>query len=289
MKSLAKTIQIFLPSGDPTGIRMAEITTRIVRVFEVPRALLAEFLKMPEASGGAVYFLFGTDNEAAKPQVYIGQTGDLKSRLLKHNKEKGFWQRAVVVLSRAESLTTTHSQYLEKLCILRAKEAGRFVIENDTKGNKLNTARPLESECEDLFETAQVLMGTLGYPTFTAPGATHKTDAEAEIFFCSAAGTDARGEYTAEGMVVLTGSKARLTVTENFKDTPSAKARQALISAGVLKQQGAHFVFTENYSFGSPSTAAAIIVGNSMNGWVTWKTKAGKTLDAVKRQTPIAT
>ncbi|MFN6331688.1 MAG: hypothetical protein ACK45A_07960 [Planctomyces sp.] len=35
---------MFLPSGDPQGIRMAEITTRIVQVIEVPRSLLDQFL-----------------------------------------------------------------------------------------------------------------------------------------------------------------------------------------------------------------------------------------------------
>ena len=59
MQARAKTIQIFLPSGDPQGIRQAEITTRIVRLIEVPRALLKDFLAMPESDGGAVYFLFG--------------------------------------------------------------------------------------------------------------------------------------------------------------------------------------------------------------------------------------
>ncbi|MDI1258298.1 hypothetical protein [Aquabacterium sp.] len=42
MQPRAKTIQIFLPSGDPQGIRQAEITTRIVRLIEVPRALLKD-------------------------------------------------------------------------------------------------------------------------------------------------------------------------------------------------------------------------------------------------------
>lgn len=37
MNAHPQTIQIFLPSGDPQGIRVAEITTRIVRVIEVPR------------------------------------------------------------------------------------------------------------------------------------------------------------------------------------------------------------------------------------------------------------
>jgi hypothetical protein len=38
MSSTPKTIQIFQPSGEPHGIRIAEITTRIVQVIE-PRGL----------------------------------------------------------------------------------------------------------------------------------------------------------------------------------------------------------------------------------------------------------
>ena len=48
MTATPKTIQIFLPGGDPRGIRVAEITTRIVQVIEVPRSLLQDFLRMPE-------------------------------------------------------------------------------------------------------------------------------------------------------------------------------------------------------------------------------------------------
>jgi hypothetical protein len=50
MTSTPKTIQIFLPSGEPHGIRIAEITTRIVQVIEVPRSLLADFLAMEQSS-----------------------------------------------------------------------------------------------------------------------------------------------------------------------------------------------------------------------------------------------
>jgi hypothetical protein len=38
MNAIPKTIQIFLPGGDPQGIRVAELTTRIVQVIEVPRS-----------------------------------------------------------------------------------------------------------------------------------------------------------------------------------------------------------------------------------------------------------
>lgn len=281
MQARAKTIQIFLPSGDPQGIRQAEITTRIVRLLEVPRALLKDFLAMPESSGGAVYFLFGDADESAKPQVYIGQSTDLKKRLVKHQKEKDFWQRAVVMLSRADSLTTTHSQYLERICIQRAKEANRFIIENDTNGNKLNTTRPMEAECEELFETCETLMSTLGFQLFEKPA---KPPEGASIYTCTASGTDARAQYTSEGMAVMKGSKARGQVTDSFKDKGFHVLRKQLEAEGILKAAGDQLVFTQDYLFKSPSAAAAIVVGNNMNGWLSWKNKDGKTLDAVVRQ-----
>ncbi|WP_415266615.1 GIY-YIG nuclease family protein [Acidovorax sacchari] len=281
MASSAKTIQIFLPSGDPQGIRQAEITTRIVRLIEVPRALLKNFLAMPESAGGAVYFLFGDAEESVKPQVYIGQTSDLKKRLVKHQKEKDFWQRAVVMLSRADSLTTTHSLYLEGLCIQRAKEASRYVVENDTNGNKLNTTKPMEAECEELLETGETLMSTLGFQVFEKPV---KPAEASNLYFCTASGTDARAQYTPEGMAVLKGSKARGQVTDSFKDKGFHVLRKQLEAAGVLKPAGQQLVFTQDYVFKSPSAAAAIVVGNNMNGWISWKNKDGKTLDAVVRQ-----
>jgi hypothetical protein len=38
----AKTIQIYLPTGEPRGIRIAEITTRIVQAILIPRSELAK-------------------------------------------------------------------------------------------------------------------------------------------------------------------------------------------------------------------------------------------------------
>ena len=94
-----QTIQIYLPAGDPRGMRVAEITTRIVRVIEVPRSQLGEFIKMPEAQQVAVYFLLGELSEAGLPRVYIGQSGSIGARLVQHNQGKDFWNRALVVLA----------------------------------------------------------------------------------------------------------------------------------------------------------------------------------------------
>ncbi|GEN64196.1 DUF4357 domain-containing protein [Acetobacter oeni] len=40
MPNYPRTIQIYLPSGDPQGIRVAAITTRILQLIEIPRANL---------------------------------------------------------------------------------------------------------------------------------------------------------------------------------------------------------------------------------------------------------
>lgn len=75
-----RTIQIFLPLGDPRGIRVAELTTNIVQVMEVPRPLLADFFTMPEAKQVGLYLLINDEDEES-PAAYIGQTGDLINRL----------------------------------------------------------------------------------------------------------------------------------------------------------------------------------------------------------------
>ncbi len=95
MSQTPKTIQIFLPSGEPHGIRIAEITTRIVQVIEVPRSLLADFLAMEQSSQVGVYVLVGEETGDDDRRVYVGQPGDQRARLAQHHQKKGFCQRAL--------------------------------------------------------------------------------------------------------------------------------------------------------------------------------------------------
>jgi hypothetical protein len=80
-------------------MRVAEITTRIIRVIEVPRSQLGEFIKTPEAQQVGVYFLLGELSEVGLPRVYIGQSGSVGTRLVQHNQSKDFWNRVMVVIS----------------------------------------------------------------------------------------------------------------------------------------------------------------------------------------------
>jgi hypothetical protein len=97
----------------------------------------------------------------------------------------------------------------------------------------------------------------------------------------NAKGIVAKGLPTSEGFVVIAGSGA---VVGEVASCPSAvlSMRAALVQNGVLKPSGEGYVFTQDYVFGSPSTAAAVVQGRSANGRVDWRDSKGRTLNEIQ-------
>lgn len=279
-----QTIQIYLPAGNPRGMRVAEITTRIVRVVEVPRSQLADFLQMPEAQQVGVYFLVGDLSETGQPRAYIGQSGSVGTRLVQHNQGKDFWNRALVVTSLTNSMTQTHALFLEWFAIAAATQAGRYSLENGNTGARPHTPAPLEADCHEIHETAATLLATLGQPVFEPLTQASSMSAPRELFYCKGSGADGVGEYTSEGFVVLTGSRGRLENVPSIQGTSAERFRKQLVTEGILVAQGNSLAFTRDHLFSSPSMAAMALMGRSANGWVEWKNTQGQTLDEVKRQ-----
>ena len=160
-------------------MRVADITKRIFRVIEVPRA-------------------------------YIGQSGNVGNRLVQHNQNKDFWNRAMVVISLTNSMTQTHALFLEWFAIAEATKAGRYSLENGNTGSQPYTPAPLQADCHEIHETAATLLATLGQPIFEPLTNAPTAKGEAELFYCKGSGADGVGEYTTEGFVVLKGSKGRI-------------------------------------------------------------------------------
>jgi predicted GIY-YIG superfamily endonuclease len=286
MSSTPKTIQIFLPSGEPHGIRIAEITTRIVQVLEVPRSLLADFLAMEQSSQVGVYVLAGEETGDDDRRVYVGQSGDLRARLAQHHQKKDFWQRALVLISRTNSLTQTHALFLEWHALQQLRKVGRFRDENGTSGSRPHTPAPLEADCMEIFETGSTLFSTLGFPLFDPLATAKEAENLAELFFCRSpgAGVDGRGLYTPEGFVVLAGSVGRLENVPSIQGTNDGRVRERLIAAGVMEvSEAGTITFPRDHLFRSPSSAASALLGRTANGWREWKNAQGRTLSQVKR------
>lgn len=283
MSARPQTIEIFLPGGDPRGIRVAEITTRIVQVVDVPRSLLGEFNAMPESGFSALYFLLSDADGMAGRRVYVGRSDRLRSRLETHHRSKEFWERALILLVSTKGLTQAHAAYLEWQSIREATRAGRYIVENANGGSKPHVPRSLQAACSEIFETGQVLVATLGHPIFEALGVGRDQPGGAEVLYCKRSGADGRGLYTPEGFVVLKGSSGRSQVVPQLVDTPDARARQNLIDAGVVSVAGDRMTFTKDHLFGSPSSAATALMARTANGWKEWETKDGTTLDEKHR------
>lgn len=281
MKAHPQTIQIFLPAGDPQGTRVAEITTRIVRVIEVPRSLLGEFMKMPEAEQVGVYFLFGEDEDAGSLRCYVGQTGSLKARLAQHNASKEFWNRALIAVSLTNSLTNTHASYLEWLSIRDALAAGRYVMENGNAGARPHTPAPMQADCSEIHATIGVLLSTLGYPVFDplAKPVSATPGQDANLYYCRARGADGRGQYTEEGFVVLKGSHGRVDTTPSYM----SRSRERLLKQGVLVVEGDRLRFQRDHLFKTPSGASDCLSGGNTNGWLEWRRADGRTLQELER------
>ncbi len=289
-----QTIQIFLPDGDPQGIRIASITTRIVQLIEIPRLRLADFLAMSEAGHVGLYLLFGEDDETGHAKAYIGQTGNLGARLKQHHDGKDFWNRALVALSLTHSLTVTHAHYLEWLAINRAAQAGRCKLENSTIGTRPHTPAAMEAECREIFETIDILLTTLGHPVFEAlvsnKAAKHsleevshlsritERDHPEKTVYLRNEKANATGVYTETGFIVLKGSWGRAPSSHLSLTAATQKKRQDLLDNGHLQVIEERLCFLTDLSFNSPSAAGTMVNGRSTNGWVEWKDDCGRPL-----------
>lgn len=283
MNQRGQTIQIYCPTGEPRGVRIAEITTRIVQAAVVPRSKLDQALPRDEFTGVGVYFLFG-ETDDGEPLVYIGEADNCANRLKQHHQDsnKDFWNTAVVIGSRTGSLTKAHARLLEFLSIKQASEAGRYQLANGNAGSQPPIPEWMQADVMEVFETAGTLLSTLAYPVFDAKASRDSADGglnndKSIPFYCNGRGIDATATYTEDGMTVLKGSKAAIDVVPSYGSADNRR-RQRLIDEGILKLQDDHLVLTRDFTFSSPSAAGVILAGRSMNGWTSWRDAAGQTL-----------
>ena len=227
-----------------------------------------------------VYFLFGNTEDGSKPLVYIGEGEDCYKRIRSHNRNKDFWTHCVIITTKTDEYTKTDGKYMEHHCLEIAKKIGRYAIDNDTGSKKPSITESREYDLLDNFETAKVLLSTLGYPLFEEK---RRAKSSKELFTCKGKQAIATGEITDDGLVVHKSGKC------NLKETPTAGKwitgmRQRLVDDGTLKEENGVLVFQSDYIFNSPSAAAGTILARRANGWKEWKNKDGKTLDELKRK-----
>ena len=244
-------------------------------MFVVPRSNLSYLNTQEKLQKPAFYILLGED-EATKPQAYIGETENFRERVKDHDSKKSFWQKALIFVSKDADMTKADVQYLEHKAIAEAKKANAFVLSDNKQTPKApNLPEYQQDSMDEFFEDVKFLASFIGCNIFevSQPKVEH-------LFFTKGRGCEAKGFYSSNGFTVLKGSVIAQTMVPSFN---WKEKREKMVQEYTTIEKD-KLVMTSDKTLSSPSTAADFCIGSSNNGWLVWKDKEGNTLDSVYRK-----
>jgi len=273
----AATIKLFLAHGDPKRLRIAELSSWTGKAVSGPRAEFDDVLGRVECESSGIYLLTGMEAESGKPAVYIGEAECIRDRVRSHH-DRDFWNQITFFVSKDENLTKAHIRYLEGKLIEQAKAAGRaIVINGQASGARLPESD--RAEMEVFLEKVHQLLPVLGIDHLVPLSGSTAAPSANRLLYCEIKGLKATGFRSSNGFVVQKGSEAVGSERPSSEKWPwTRNLRQRLKDDGVLKVKDDHFIFVEDFEFGSPSAAAAVIHGGHANGLTAWRRSDGKTL-----------
>lgn len=296
--ALGKSIRIYLKEGIVTGIKFAELVNQTIQALSCPRNKLSDlnsyFFKEINTQG--VYFLLGHEEDTLKPKVYIGEAENVWDRLKNHDLKKDFWNEVLIFTSKDDNLTKSHIKYLESRIVEVAKETERYTLENGNTPTLSSLPLPDRDAMEEFLSNIKLLTGTLGHRFLERTISIEKNSLQKDLstitqdrkskdsteteLILNIKGIKANAIQTNEGLVVLQGSEATSNPSKNYS---YGTLREKLVSEGIIQTKGnKKLLFTKNYLFSSASSAAAVIVGYSINGRTAWKNEEGKSLKEIE-------
>jgi Domain of unknown function (DUF4357) len=281
--SEGKTIKVFLADGNPNGVLTAEIFNWTGKVLVAPRSQLEKLAKRAELDRTGIYVLVGNDPQSTlKERVYVGESDNILSRLAQHNSdsEKDFWDRTIAVISKDENLTKAHVRYLESRIIRLTAQAQRASLQNSTNPEVPKLPESDKSDMEFFLHQLEMLLPVLGFSFMVpVPVLPLQIDAQGDQGSDLSPIFEYKGnEFHAEAreiegvFVVLAGSKFRVRTLQSMAQGYS-ELRQELIKDGILVERDGFLFLNKNFEFSSPSAAALIVSGTTVNGRNAWKTK----------------
>ncbi len=277
MKKFGKTIKLFLVDGEPNGRMTCELSNWTGKAYKIPRIQIKESYDRIDLKKTGIYLLFGKDNEG-RNLIYIGEAETIIDRLKQHVSQKEFWNEVILFISKDENLNKAHVKYLENRLYEIASKVKRYSIENSSTPAKSSISESEIAEMEEFIENIKLLTNTLGHKVFENLVDESITKANINIFSINAArGANAKGLPSASGFVVLKGSEIALSTVKSMQNS-FINIRKRLEEEKIVVEKNNKMVFTQDYEFSSPSTAAAIVMGRNANGLQEWKLKSGESL-----------
>src|SRR5208282_2339286 len=90
------TIRIYVPDGDPDGVRIIDRLTSTGVAIVFPREVWSRVRNRSEFGKAGVYILTGYADADDLPTLYIGQSDDMRTRTDSHAEKKDFWDWGLI-------------------------------------------------------------------------------------------------------------------------------------------------------------------------------------------------
>jgi len=299
------SIRIFVPSGDPEGVRIVSRDDWPGKAVVFPRALLGEVKGRREYQQPGVYLLAGGK------RLYIGEGDPLGERLDSHARNKTFWKKAVFFTAESGRLNKAHVQHLESRLVGLARSAGLAELDNGNQPQPPALSEEEYAAAENFLREILLMLPLLGFWHFDDDRAeetedelreeaeqqvqTRRGGKRADVYsalprgmrftFRSSTGMHATLTLVDGGVQVAKGSQACAEAKPHFDihGASYAAQRRELIESGILAPDGAHYAFTADQFFASASAAASVIAGQNHNA-DHWLADDGTNLGDLLRQ-----
>lgn len=271
-----KSLELFFVNGKPDGMLTAQIPFQWTgHILVIHRSQLKEALIRKECDRTGVYILLGEkDNE---PEVYIGETEEIRSRIKQHAQKKDWWTSAVIITDSDDQLNKAYVKYLESRLIEIATKLNKVKLDNSsappipslTEAGICNMEGFLQNILTVLPAIKVNYFSSDARPDNSAVTSPEKSDTVYFELVNKKIGVRAKAQLADGEFIVLKGSNAR--ASWEGADCSYTALYHELVKQGVLEINGKVRVFTENYAFKSTSAAGAVVNGRSTAGPRDWK------------------
>ena len=278
-----RSINIFLADGDPSGIRVAQVSMSTIQALAFRKLQLSQVReRFQELSRPGVYILLGYDETNFEKLIaYVGQSECVADRLRFHagKEDKNYWTDTIALVSKDENLTASHARYVEARLIADASLNPRWNLDNTQRASEFGKLPlPDRESMEEFIDQTKTLVGSLGCDLFKVLTGSSVATVQARspivgspVFYYSGKGYEAEMSINdGREFVLKKGSKLRL-ITAATAPEGIVNLRAQLLEKSLLSEINGNLVLNSDYVFRSVSSAAAIVSGTSVNGRTAWK------------------
>jgi hypothetical protein len=273
------TLHIFVPDGDPDGLRLVTRSNWTGKAIVFPRPLFTQLRDRDEFKQTGVYLVVGPRAEGGGEMLYVGEGDPVLDRLKGHYANKDFWTKAVFFVAGMEHLNKAHVQFLEAQLVARARSTKRMPLDNGNIPTEPTLSESDRAYMNVFLDNMLGILPLLGIDAFEQSPSSVSLS-ETPLLTCQGKGVSATGYDTPQGFVVKAGSFAAMEEAPSLKSYfPNiSKLRTELLTSGVLISEGNKLRFTQDSTFNSPSQASSVVFATSPNGRIDWKGSTGRTL-----------